>query len=149
MVRIEGSLLVAAPVRKVWEVATDPSLTTYWNSNVTEVSDVSEAPLRVGSSWLQTVNILGRPNRLTTQIVEWQPPNYGVVAMSGMGSPRVTTTVEAVEGGSNLTQVMEISLPTGLGGIAFRFAGPTIQAELNEALRRQKMYIENGGRGNH
>lgn len=143
--RVDASIFVAAPPERVWEIVTDPRLGPRWNPNVSDVGDISGVPISAGSSWTQNVRILGRQHRISAQVVECDAPSTGVLVMSGMGSPRVTTTVTPAEGGSMLAQIMEISVPAGLGGMAFRLAGPTIQSELNEALRRQRETIESGG----
>ena len=36
-------------------------------------------PIRVGSSWVQVVKILGRPTNLTARVIECREPESGVV----------------------------------------------------------------------
>jgi len=148
---VQGSIHVDAEPRSVWEIVTDPTLGGRWNPNVLEIRDFSGMPIRDGSSWVQVVKILGRPTNLTARVIECREPESGVVAFTGPGHPRVTTMVSPDGTGSQLTQIMDITVPGGLGGITIRLAGPTIEKELMEALRRQKHAAESvvQGRDSH
>ncbi len=140
--RIERSIEVNAPAERVWHIATDPNLGPRWNPNVKEIRDFTGLPIRMGSQWTQVVRIMGRDTVLRATVVACDPPRSGTVKMTGPGNPSITTSVEPRGAGSLLTQVMDVFPPPGLGGIAMKLAGPTIQSEIEGALRRQKQAAE-------
>lgn len=145
MPRVERSIYIAAPPHRVWEVVTDPLLAPRWNRNVVEICDVSDTPVRAGSTWTQIVVILGRKTTMRARIVEFDPPHTGLIELAGPASGRITTRVEAAEGGSRVHQAMEFSVPGGpLGQLAAAAAEPTVTRELDESLRRQKQMLEEG-----
>jgi len=146
MVTVSGSLTVQAPLEHVWEVATDPRLSTRWNPNVVDVRNVRGLPVARGTRWTQVVRVLGANTILEAEVVECEAPMRGVVQMKGRGNPRVTTTLEPESDGVRLTQEMAIDFGGTLGGLAGRVAKPQIEKELNEALRRQKAAAESSSR---
>jgi len=143
--KIEASIAIDAPPESVWPIATDPRLVSRWNSNIVRVEYDGEGAVETGTRWTQVVSILGSEETMEAEVVECHPPFRGVVRMRGRGEPLVTTTVHPEGNGSILTQVIEISIPAGLVGVALRLGEPVIRAQLNEALRRQKEAAEGGG----
>ena len=142
--RIEDSVYIEAPPESVWHVTTDPRLSPQWNANIVAIRDVSGVPVETGSSWVQVVRILGKSTDMRAVVTECHPPNGGTVQFSGPGEPLVTSKIEAEGSGSRLTQIMEITIPGGLGGMAMRIAIPTIERELRHALESQKKAVEAG-----
>jgi uncharacterized protein YndB with AHSA1/START domain len=141
-VRIEASIRIEAPPDVVWTIATDPTLAPRWNANVTQVSDVSVGPVSVGTRWTQIVRVMGRDQRMQAEVIESDPPQHGVVRLTGPGDPLITTTVHADGAASILSQVMDFTVPPGLTGVGLRLGAPLIKEQLHEALRRQKQAAE-------
>lgn len=141
-IRIERSIVVAAEAKRLWTIATDPSLSPRWNPNIVEVTDVSGLPIGPGSTWTQVVRILGRPVALKARVIRCDPPVSGAVDFSGPTELRVTTTISPEDGRCRLTQTMELYSAGAFGGMAMRLARPTIERELGEALERQKSAAE-------
>lgn len=144
VVTVSGTILVAASPEEIWEIVTNPILAPLWNPSVSRVRDFTGMPIRVGSSWVQDVSILGRPTAMTAKVVHSHPPWEAVVQFSGPGEPKVSTRLRSEGGHTRLEQIMEIALSRGLAGIAIRMARPTIKKELDVALRRQKDAVEKG-----
>lgn len=140
--RVNGSIFVNAPVEKVWELATNPLLSPRWNANIVEVRDFSGFPVGRGSTWVQVLKILGKNTEMRATVMECEAPVSGTVQFHGPGDPRVTTVISREDGGSRLTQTMDIGEAGGLVGFALRVARSTIEHDLNEALRRQKSAAE-------
>ena len=141
-IRVKGSILVNAPVEKLWMLATNPMLSPRWNANIVEIRDFSGLPIGVGSTWVQVLKILGKNTEMRAVVTECQAPESGTVQFYGPGDPRVTTDITEEGGGSRLTQTMDIVEVGGLMGFALRVARSTIEHDLNEALRRQKVAAE-------
>lgn len=140
--RIEASIFVNAAPQLVWDLATDPARSREWNPNIVEVREVGDAPVHVGSTWIQVVRILGKATNMRAEVLECDPPHLGVVRFHGPGNPQVATTISPEGTGSRLSQVMNLGEAPGFGALAVRLAGPTIHRELNEALARQKRAAE-------
>jgi uncharacterized protein YndB with AHSA1/START domain len=142
--RIEDSVLIDATPERVWQIITNPWLSPRWNSNIVEIRDVSGLPVEKGTSWVQVVRILGRKTEMRAVVEDVDPPHGGTVRFSGPGEPLLTSRVEAEGSGTRLTQIMDVTIPKGIGGMAVRIAIPTIVHELKSALRAQKSVAEDG-----
>ena len=140
--RIEDSVLIEASPERVWQIITDPWLSPRWNSNIVEIRDVTGMPVQKGSSWVQVVRILGKRTEMKAEVVECDPPNGGMVKFSGPGEPVLTSKVEPEGSETRLTQIMDVTIPSGIGGMAVRLAVPTIVHELKHALQAQKLAAE-------
>ena len=139
---VEGSILVNSSAERVWSLVTDPRLSPRWNPNLTEVRDLSESPLKVGSSWVQVVKILGVLTEMKATVLDYRPPEVGTVSFSGPGAPRVSTLISPENGSVRLAQTMDFTDVSGIAGMALRLARHTIEHDLNEALLRQKLAAE-------
>jgi len=96
----------------------------------------------VGSRWTQVVRIMGMEQTMDAEIIDFRPPTYGAVRLTGPGSPVVTTSVEAADSGSLLTQSIDIQVPPGIAGLTIQLGLPHITEQLHESIRRQKIAAE-------
>jgi len=141
-VRLEASIEIDAPPEAVWPIATNPNLAPQWNSNIVRVVYDGNGEVHAGTTWIQVLRVLGREETMRGEVVECDPPHRGVVRFQGPGDPVVTTTIGSEGSGSILHQVMDLTIPAGLTGMALRVGVPMIKEQLHEALRRQKAAAE-------
>src|SRR5947209_1284260 len=104
MARASESITIRAPREHVFAAVTDPRRTMEWNTNIVDMKDLSEHPARQGTSWSQTAMIAGRPMQLRCRIARWQPPNLGVLEITGAQKATVTTECQDVAEGTRVVQ---------------------------------------------
>ena len=125
------TVVIAAPVQRVWEVLTDVERWSEWTETVTSVKRLDEGPLRSGSR--ATIN---QPKIPETEylVTELAPERSFTWVATG---PGVTTTARHVieplpDGGSRVTLAVEQS--GWLGSVMGRFyRGLTDRYLANEA----------------
>lgn len=117
MAKIEGSIVIDAPVEEVFAYANDPkNLPDYW-VGVTEVKDIKRLP-NGGNSFKVVQKFAGMRVEGTSEAVEYIP-NERVVVKSHTPSGEVTIIAkyERVEGGkTRLNGTQEYPIPTPILG---------------------------------
>lgn len=145
---IERSIDIRAPIDDVFAVVTDPKRGPQWNENVLEVQDVSDGPVREGTTWKQIVVMLGRRTTLDCRIVRYQPPHEGLLEISGPYRASIVTQCCAVESGTRVTQTIDFVPPGGIvGQIGARLFRPQLEREVAHALEHQRAALERGTGG--
>jgi uncharacterized membrane protein len=141
--RASQSITIRAPRDVVFGAVTDPRRTMEWNTNIVEMSNLSEHPARLGTTWSQTAMLAGIATQLRCRIVHWDPPTAGVLDISGGQSARVTTECRDVDGATRVVQTVDFTPPGGvLGAIAAGLIAKQISGELAKALKRQQATLE-------
>jgi uncharacterized membrane protein len=150
MSAVHAHIEIDAPVEKVWETIMDPSHLKDWVTIHRSVKNVSDNPLRRGSTMDQVLSIRGVSFHVhwtltdvnSPQLAEWegQGPAHSVariryeVAGDGDGRTRFAYTNEFTAPGGRL------------GNVASRFiVGATSEREANNSLARLKALLERGG----
>lgn len=134
---------IRAPIDVVFAALTDPRRGPEWNPNILDVSGLSRGPLGPGSSWQQTMVMLGRPTSLTCRIVQWNPPHEGLLEVSGPHNARIRTICRPLDGGTRVTQILDFVPPGGaLGRLAANLMGSRLQQEVAQTLERQRAVLE-------
>jgi uncharacterized protein YndB with AHSA1/START domain len=108
---VEDRVVINRPIDAVWEFFTDFFNTPRIPSSRTLGSRVtSSGPLGEGSTFQTRVRALGFENRLSGQVVEWDPPHSLAMTMAGrpIRSFRTRITLAEVPGGTELVRVQEI-----------------------------------------
>ena len=140
---------IGAPIERVWETVMDPGRLKDWVTIHRAVRNVSEKPLRKGSTMDQTLNIRGvsfhvhwtLTNVSSPQRAEWegQGPAHSVARiryeLSGDG-----------QGPTRFDYTNEFHTPGGrLGDMASRvIVGAASEREAENSLARLKALIERG-----
>ena|SRR5947209_7798991 len=142
MSRVEETVEVHAPIETVFAQVTDPRRVPEWNPSVIEVHGV-DYPVRVGTTWEQTVSVLGRMTHLSCQVVRYDPPHEGEIEVSGDLRARLWTRCSAGASATRLTQGIEFEPPGGrLRSIVGKAATATIRHELRATMSRQRETLE-------
>jgi uncharacterized protein YndB with AHSA1/START domain len=143
MTRVEADIDIRAPIEMVFSAITDPRRASEWNDNVTEVTNVSDYPVRQGSTWRQVTIVAGRPTNLNLRVASFRPPYEGLLEITGGQKGTIRTQCEKIPGGTRVRQVLDFVPPGGaLGRLAAKAIGPVIHHELAQALERQKAALE-------
>ncbi len=146
MTAVEQSIDIHAPLDRVFDAVTDPRRAPEWNPDIVEFGDFSGYPVHPGTTWRQTVVVMGRRMRLVCRVAEYNAPDVGVIEITGDQHGRVWTRCQAVDGVCRLTQGMEFTLPGGfLGRLGAGFVKGRIEQELYGTMLRQKQAMETEG----
>lgn len=114
--KIERSIVINAPVEKVFTYLSDPSnLPEIWPSLV-EVKDVKQLPEGVGSSYRWVYKMAGMRFEGTTEVTEYVANERMVVKDKGGIQATRTTTFQPKDGGTEYTTVVEYTVPIPLLG---------------------------------
>lgn len=150
MLRIEKSIGIQAPIEYVFRALTDPARGPEWNPNILDVKHVSDTTIGRGTTWQQTMVMMGRPVELQCEIVQYDPPERGLLQISGGQEASVLTKCERQGDATKVTQVLEFTPPGGkLGMLAGRAFLPRLEHEIWQGMQRQQDILERESAGNY
>jgi uncharacterized protein YndB with AHSA1/START domain len=139
------SVEVDAPPERVWEVAADPRNLPRWERNIASIEDVPPDGLKKGSSYTVVMKFLAVRARIHADVLEWSPPGYACVRLSGLLDATVRTTITPIAGGrTRLEHDVEYSFRGGaLGDLAARslgvVGGATLALKLGTLAQRHEI----------
>jgi uncharacterized protein YndB with AHSA1/START domain len=150
MSRVTASIDIAAPPERVWEVVMDPARLGDWVTIHRDVEDVSDRPLRDGSTLRQKLCLRGVNFHVRWTVAEAHSPEAAV--WDGRGPARSKAHISYRlrangDGGTRFDYENEFKAPLGaLGAAASRaLVGGVPQREANATLRRLKAVVEGDG----
>jgi uncharacterized protein YndB with AHSA1/START domain len=101
---VEIDLVVEAPPETVWEVISDPRNLPHWNRHITKVEGVPAEGLRLGSRYLTEMRFLAFRTDVKGEVLEWDPPHYSVIRLTGLLDATVTSVIEELSGDRSLLE---------------------------------------------
>jgi uncharacterized membrane protein len=148
MTKVIETIDIRAPQDFVFAAITDPRRTMDWNSNIVELGRLSENPPRPGTTWSQTAVMAGRPAKLNCRISAWNPPEIGVLDISGDQTAKVTIRCTSAGSATCVEQTIDFKPPGGLiGAVAGNLIAQQVRRELRKTLQRQRDVLEAENRG--
>lgn len=144
MAKNQHSVVIGAPVEKVFAFAADFENDPLWRAEVQRMEYTSERPIGVGSLAVENARVLGQTLETTTVTTDYEP-NRRVAAESVSGPVPIVASrdFEAVPGGTRFTYTLESD--TG-GVLLFRFVQPILtrwyQKRIESYLRILKGFLE-------
>ncbi len=140
---IEAAIDIKAPIADVFAAITDPRRSGEWNPHIVSVDDISDSPVKEGTSWKQTVMLAGRRVTLVCVVRRLAPPHHGVLEISGDQEGLLATSCTAENGITRLAQRLELPAPRGLKAtLTLTLAGPLIRSEMGSSLTRLRDTLE-------
>lgn len=147
MSTVSAKIDIDAPIEKVWETVMDPHRLGDWVTIHKSVSNVSQAPLRAGSTMDQAMHVRGLTFRVHWTLMSVDSPRRA--EWEGGGPARSTAVIRYelssnAEGRTTFKYTNEFHPPGGrLGSAASRMiVGATSQREANNSLSRLKALLE-------
>jgi uncharacterized protein YndB with AHSA1/START domain len=133
MIRIERTILIHRPVADVYAFVTDMNSVRSWLP-VSDIRPVSGGPMRVGATFAQTAEFMGRKFHSTIEVTQYEPPRIFAFKMIEGPFPLTNTMTFAPGGdnGTNLTLVGEAE-----PGNALKFLGPLVTPVVRKQLETQ------------
>ena len=149
MSTVSAKIAINAPIERVWETVMDPKRLGDWVTIHKSVSNVSDLPLRAGSTMDQTMHVRGLTFRVHWTLMAIDSPHHA--EWEGGGPARSTAIIryELVsddDGRTTFQYTNEFHPPGGrIGNVAGRMiVGATSEREAARSLERLKALVERG-----
>jgi uncharacterized protein YndB with AHSA1/START domain len=147
MSTVHVSIQIDAPVERVWETVMDPGHLMDWVTIHRSVRDVSDNPLRRGSTMEQVLHMRGVSFHVHWTVVDLQPPHRAEWEGRGPAHSRARILYELIgdgEGPTTFEYTNEFTVPGGaLGTVASKvIMGGHSEREARASLARLKALIE-------
>jgi uncharacterized membrane protein len=142
------SVEVDAPPERVWDSVADPRHLPRWERHIMSIEDLPSDGLSRGATYTVVMRFVAIRARVHAEVLEWSPPGYASVRLSGILDATVRTTITPIgKKRSRLEHDVEYSFRGGaLGDLAAKSLQLLGGAQL--ALRlgtlAQKHSIESG-----
>jgi uncharacterized protein YndB with AHSA1/START domain len=138
---------IQAPVERVWDTVMDPYRFKDWVTIHRAVKDVSDKPLRRGSTMEQVLHIRGVSFRVQWMLIDVSPPHRAEWEGHGPAHSRARIVYELSgerDGSTAFEYTNEFTPPGGrLGSVASRvIVGAASEREAHNSLSRLKALLE-------
>jgi uncharacterized membrane protein len=147
MSTVHTQIQIDAPVERVWETVMDPNQLKDWVTIHRSIREVSDKPMRRGSTMDQVLHIRGVSFKVHWTLVALSPPN--VAEWEGRGpahsQARIRYQIAGDEDGhTSFEYTNEFTVPGGrLGTVASRvIVGAASEREATKSLARLKALLE-------
>ncbi|MGZ4124821.1 MAG: SRPBCC family protein [Actinomycetota bacterium] len=142
------SVEVDAPPERVWDVVADPRHLPRWERHILSIENIPSDGLSKGASYTVVMRFVAIRAKVRAEVLEWSPPGYACVRLSGLLDATIRTTVSPIgRSHSRLEHDVEYSFKGGaLGDLAARslqLLGGA-QLALKIGALAQKRSIESG-----
>jgi len=143
MVKVEGSILLNAPVEKVFDFLADPKVNVEIMPSMIDVRDIEDPPDHIGGHFHWTYKMAGIKFDGETRVLEWEK-NRRVVTESKSGiRSKWRFSYEPAAQGSKLTIAVEYEVPVPvLGKLAEAVVRRQNEKELELVLSNVKARVE-------
>lgn len=147
MSTVTARIQIDAPIERVWETVMDPSRLADWVTIHKSVSNVSQHPLRPGSTMDQSMCVRGLTFHVHWTLKDVDSPHHALWEGGGPARSMAVIRYELSSngsGGTTFEYTNEFAPPGGrLGNIAGRMiVGATSQREADNSLARLKALLE-------
>jgi uncharacterized membrane protein len=149
MSTVKATIDIDAPIERVWQTVMDPHHLKDWVTIHRSVSNLSEQPLRKGSTMDQVLHIRGVSFRVHWTLTDVSSPRHA--EWEGLGPAhsvaRIRYELSGGDDGPTSFAYMNEFMPPGgkLGSMASRFiVGATSEREAKSSLARLKALLERG-----
>jgi uncharacterized membrane protein len=147
MSTVSAKINIDAPIERVWETVMDPRRLGDWVTIHKSVSNVSEAPLRAGSTMDQSMHVRGLTFKVHWTLMSVDNPRRAEWEGGGPAHSTAIIRYELAsddEGRTTFQYTNEFRVPGGrLGKVASRMiVGATSEREARRSLERLKALVE-------
>ena len=148
MTVVRAAVEVDAPPEDVWIVVSDPRNLPRWDRHITKVEGIPEGGVSEGTEYEAELRFMGARGKVTAEVLEFAPPSWSRVRLTGFLDAMVTTSVTPLgDGRSRLEHEVDYRFRAGpLGRLAAR--GLRLVGGPRHVLKRgtliQKRDIEDG-----
>jgi carbon monoxide dehydrogenase subunit G len=101
MPQVHAEVTIDQPIEQVFSYISDPRNESHWMPGATGISNVSDGPTHVGTTYDSMVHFLGRRMDFAVEVTELnEPREYGYRSKHGALEAQRQFSLEPVEGGS-------------------------------------------------
>jgi uncharacterized protein YndB with AHSA1/START domain len=136
------SIIVNAPIEKVFEAFCDPQSYSEWSSTPHEVRGYAP-PLAIGKEYETVSTLMGREMITTNTVTAFEPPHRYVRTIDGAASGETQQVVEAVDAGVEVSIIFNGEMKGFLGNLVAPLIKGQIRKQMENDLNSFKAYIEN------
>jgi uncharacterized membrane protein len=149
MSSVRVTIGINAPIEQVWETVMNPQRLKDWVTIHRSVKDVSDDPLRKGSTMKQSLHMRGVSFPVHWTVVDMKEPDRAEWEGRGPAHSQARIRYELSsdgEGKTTFDYTNEFHPPGGrLGNVASRvIVGAASEREANNSLKRLKALLERG-----
>lgn len=149
MSTVHTKIDIDVPIERVWEIVMDPYRLKDWVTIHRSIKDVSDEPLRCGSTFDQVLHMRGVSFHVHWTLVDLRAPNVAEWEGRGPAHSRARIRYDVSEDGNGSTcfeYTNEFTVPGGrLGSYASRvIVGAASEREALHSLARLKALLERG-----
>ena len=147
MSTVSAKIDIEAPIERVWETVMDPRRLGDWVTIHKSVSNISQSPLRAGSTMDQSMHVRGLTFKVHWTLMAVDSPHHAEWEGGGPAHSRAVIRYELSsdgDGGTTFQYTNEFHVPGGrLGNVASRMiVGATSEREARKSLERLKALLE-------
>jgi len=143
MVKVEKSIVLNAPVEKVFDYLADPHSNVDVIPGMVDVRDIEETPDHIGMHFHWTYKMAGLKFEGETKVLEWERYRRVVTESTGGVKSRWYFTYGSAPSGSTLTVAVEYEVPMPvLGKLAEAVVRRQNEKELDLLLSNVKARVE-------
>jgi uncharacterized membrane protein len=147
MSTVSARIDIEAPIERVWETVMDPTRLGDWVTIHKSVSNVSDSPLRAGSTMDQSIHVRGLTFKVHWTLMAIDSPRRAEWEGGGPAHSTAVIRYELFSDGHGRTTFQytnEFHVPGGrLGAVASRMiVGATSEREAHRSLERLKELVE-------
>ena len=147
MSTVSAKIGIAAPIEQVWETVMDPTRLGDWVTIHKSVSNISDKPLRAGSTMDQSMHVRGLTFKVHWTLMAVDSPRRAEWEGGGPAHSTAVIRYELSRDGEDQTIFQynnEFHVPGGrLGNVASRMiVGATSEREARRSLERLKALVE-------
>ncbi len=149
MSTVHSTIDINVPIEQVWETVMDPYRLKDWVTIHRSLKDVSDEPLRRGSTFDQVLHMRGVSFHVHWTLVDLQAPNIAEWEGRGPAHSRARIRYDVSDDGNGTTRfeyTNEFTVPGGrVGSYASRMiVGAASEREARSSLTRLKALLERG-----
>ena len=138
---LSHSIVVDAPIDKVFQAFTDPEIRPKWFTSREETRGY-EPPLAVGSEWETVSTFMGREMITKYTLRKFEPPHVDVRSLQGPASGEVQHEAEEVEGGVKVTVIFNGVMKGFLASLAAPVIKNQAKKDMEKDLNSFKAFVE-------
>ena len=143
MAKLSESIIINAPIEKVFAYVTDPANGKKFIPGIIEQTNILPKTAKVGQKWDWHVNLIGAEFRGKAEVVELEPLKKWVIKTWGDADSFRTYIFEPSDGGTKLTiEVERTTLKGALAMLASVVVDGIHQVNLKQSLAKLKQILE-------
>ena len=141
-INISHSIVVNAPIDKVFQTFSDPQSYSEWSTTPHEVRGYAP-PLTLGEEYETVSKFMGREMTTRNTVTAFEPPYRYVRTIDGAASGETQQVVEAVEAGIKVSIIFNGKMNGFLGNLVAPLVKGQVRKQMENDLNSFKAYVEN------